>query len=360
MKINRAQFLKSSATGLTAAAACAPAISTASDVRQLRMTMSWIKDSPGTGATAARLARRIELLSGGRIKIRIFGAGEIVGALEVLDAVGKGTADLGHTASFFWQGKMRAAAFFTAVPFGLTPQEHMLWIYHNGGQQLWDELYAPFGVKPFLASNTSLGMGGWFKKPINSLADISGLKIRMPGLGGEVFRKLGANAVTIAPPEIATALHSGVVDAAEWLGPWSDLAMGFYKSAPYYYGPGFHEPNGAGEFLINADVWNSFSDELKEIIYTACMAEHSFALTQIDWANPQALKKLTEQHGTIIRQYPDDVLMAAKVAAEEVLNDLMAHDDITARIAESFRQTRDTQVEWSKVSSLPFLKARAG
>ncbi len=359
MKTERRNFLKSTSAALAASALSAPAIATASDITELRMTMSWIKNTPGTGTTAARLAQRIELLSGGRIKIKIFGAGEIVGALDVLDAVGKGTAELGHTASFFWQGKMRASAFFTAVPFGLTPQEHMLWIYHNGGQELWDELYAPFGVKPFLASNTSLGMGGWFKKPIDSLADISGLKIRMPGLGGEVFRKLGANAITIPPPEIATSLHSGLVDAAEWLGPWSDLAMGFYKSAPYYYGPGFHEPNGAGEFLINADVWNSFSDELKQIVYTACMAEHSYSLTKIDWANPIALKQLTAEHGTIIRQYPEDVLKAAKVAAEQVLDDLMAHDDITARITESYRHTRDTQIEWSKVSSLPFLKARA-
>ena len=169
-----------------------------------------------------------------------------------------------------------------------------MWIYHGRGQQLWDELYAPFNVKPFLASNTSIGMGGWFKKEINSLEDLLGLKYRIPGLGGEVLRRLGAIPVTLAPPEIAPALHSGVVDGAEWLGPWSDLAMGFYQSAPYYYGPGFHEPNGSAEFLINLELWNSLPEDLQQIIETACLAEHAYALTEVDWWNPPALAQANE------------------------------------------------------------------
>ena len=326
---------------------------------ELKMTTSWVKNSPGTGATAARLAKRIENLSNGRFKIRIFAANELVSPLAVLDAVGNGTADLGHTASFFWQGKMRASAFFTAVPFGLTPQEHTVWIYHNGGQELWDELYLPFGAKPFLASNTSIGMGGWFRKEIKSIADIKGLKYRMPGLGGEVMRRLGANAVTIPPPEIAQALHSGTIDAAEWLGPWSDLAMGFYKTTPYYYGPGFHEPNGAGEFLVNRKLWENLSADDQEIFSTACMAEHAYALAEIDRANPLALNELVGKHSVQVRQFPNDVLTAAKIATEDVLDELAALDDITGRIASSFRQTRDSQISWSNISSLPFLKARA-
>ncbi len=354
--MKRRNFLKATGVGASALA-LTPAY--ASDQLKLSMTMSWIKNSPGTGATAARLAKRIEQLSGGKIKIKIYGAGELVSAFEVLDAVGSGTADMGHTASFFWQGKMRASAMFTAVPFGLIPQEHMVWIYHNGGQALWDELYAPFGVKPFLASNTGIGMGGWFRKEIHSLEDLKGLKYRMPGLGGEVFRRLGALTVNIPPPDIATSLHSGVVDAAEWLGPWSDLAMGFYKSTPYYYAPGFHEPNGAAEFLVNRDLWDSLPEDVQNIIEIACLAEHSFALTEIDWANPPALKKLVEEHGVQVRQFPDDVLTAAQQVSEDVLDDLASIDDITARIVASFRQTKNTQIEWSKISRLPFLRARA-
>ncbi len=354
--MKRRNFLKTAGAGVSSLA-IAPTL--ASDVLELRMTMSWIKNSPGTGATAARLARRIELLSGGKIKIRIFGANELVSPFEVLDAVGSGAADLGHSAAFFWQGKMRASAFFTAVPFGLTPQEHMVWIYHSGGQALWDELYRPFGVKPFLASNTSIGMGGWFRKQINSLEDLQGLKYRMPGLGGEVFRRLGAVAVNIPPPEIATSLHSGVVDAAEWLGPWSDLAMGFYKTTPYYYGPGFHEPNGAAEFLVNRKTWESLSSDLQQVIETACIAEHAYSLTEIDQANPNALAELVGKHGVKIRQFPDDVLAAAKDATDTVLDEVAQVDEITAKVVASFRQTKQTQIEWSRISSLPFLKARA-
>ncbi len=354
--MKRRNFLKVAGAGVPSLA-LTPVM--ASDTLELRMTLSWIKNSPGTGATAARLARRIEQLSGGRVKIKIFGANELVSPLEVLDAVGGGTADLGHTAAFFWQGKMRASAFFTAVPFGLTPQEHMVWIYHAGGQALWDELYQPFGVKPLLASNTSIGMGGWFKQEIHSLEDLQGLKYRMPGLGGEVLRRLGAVAVNIPPPDIATSLHSGVVDAAEWLGPWSDLAMGFYKSTPYYYAPGFHEPNGAAEFLINRNLWDSLPSDIQQVIETACMAEHAYSLTEIDWANPSALARLVDDHGVQVRQFPDDVLQAARETTVEVLDELAAIDELSAKIVASFRHTKHTQIEWSKISSLPFLRARA-
>ncbi len=345
---------------MATASLAAPALALAAERIDLRMTTSWIKNSPGTGATAARLARRIESLSDHKVKIKLFSAGELVSAFEVLDAVGGSAADLGHSASFFWQGKMRAAAFFTAAPFGLTAAEHMVWIYHNGGQALWDELYRPFNAKPLLASNTSIGMGGWFKQEIHSLDDIAGLKFRMPGLGGEVMRKLGAVPVTIPPAEIATSLHSGVVDAAEWLGPWSDLSMGLYKRAPYYYGPGFHEPNGAGELIINADLWAQLPDNIRQIIETACMAEHAYSLAEIDWTNPQALEALLTRHGAQYRPYPQDVLQAARMAAESVLDEMESHDDITRRITRSFRNTRDAQIAWSNVSKLPFLSARAG
>ncbi len=355
--MKRRHFLTAAGTG---ASALAFAPVNATDHLELRMTMSWIKNSPGTGATAARLAHRIEQLSGGRIKIAIFGANELVSPFEVLDAVGSGAADLGHTASFFWQGKMRASAFFTAIPFGLTPLEHMVWIYHNGGQMLWDQLYKPFRVKPFLASNTSIGMGGWFKHEIRSLDDLQGLKYRIPGFGGEVFRRLGANAINVPPPEIATSLHTGMIDAAEWLGPWSDLAMGFHKSAPYYYGPGFHEPNGAAEFLVNLNLWEQFSPETRMVIDTACMAEHAYALTEIDWANPIALAKLVEEHGVQVRQFPDEVLAAAKLIIEEILDELARSDDLTNAIVASFRQTKNSQIAWSQVSKLPFLEARGG
>lgn len=354
--MKRRKFLKAAAAGAAASAAAPAALSQQSI--QLRMILSWIKGSPGTGAAAERLARRIESLSGGQITIKVFSVGEVVGAFDVFDAVGAGTADLGHTASFFWQGKIPASALYTAAPFGLTALEHMSWIYHDGGGELWDELYQPFGVKPLLASNTSIGMGGWFKKEINSIEDIVGLKYRMPGLGGEVMRRLGAVPISIAPPEISNSLQSGVVDAAEWLGPWADLAKGLYQSAPYYYGPGFHEPNGAAELLVNRDVWNNLSDELKQVIETACIAEHAYSLSEIESANPVALNKLVSEHKVRLRRFPDDVLSAARLAADDVFEALAETDGITARITQSYVAARNRSAQWSASSSLPFLQAR--
>lgn len=355
--MKRRMFLSTAGAGAVAATIMPEPIE-ATEPHEMRMVTSWLKNSPGTGATAERLARRIETLSQGRIQVKLFSAGELVGPFEVLDFVNRGSADFGHSASFFWQGKMPASAIFTAVPFGLTAVEHMAWIYHGGGQELWDELYAPFNVKPFLPSNTGIGMGGWFKKEIKSLDDIQGLKYRMPGLGGEVMRKLGAVPVSLPPADIAPSLQSNVVDAAEWLGPWSDLAMGFYKSARYYYGPGFHEPQGAAEFIVNLDRWQSLPEDLQQVVETACMAEHAYALTEVSYWNPAALKSLQEEHGVKVEIFPPDVLQAASRAANEVLQDLSQTDDITARIVNSYLDAKRDFAGWSKYSSSAFLNAR--
>src|SRR5688572_342087 len=215
---------------LVRAAVLAPAIAAPSlaraQSRRWRMVTSWPKRLPGPGLSAERIAERIAALSGGRLQISVSAAGEVVPAFEVLDAVGGGVAEIGHTAAFFWQGKMPAANFFTTVPFGLTPNEHVAWVEAGGGQALWDELYRPFGVKPFMGGNTGVCMGGWFRREIKSLADLKGLKLRSLGLGGEVFRRLGATSVSIPPGEIFPALQSGVVDGAEFTTPASDIALG--------------------------------------------------------------------------------------------------------------------------------------
>ena len=202
--------------------------------------------------SAERIAERIRALSGGKLEIVVHAAGEVVPAFEVFDAVGNGVAEMGHTAAFYWQGKMPAAAFFTTVPFGLTPDEHVAWIEAGGGQALWDELYAPFGVKPFMGGNTGVCMGGWFRREIGSRDDVRGLKIRSLGLGGEVYRRLGATPQTTPPAEILTSMQSGVIDGVEFVGPGSDIALGLYRVAPLYYYPGFNKPNGTGECIRRA------------------------------------------------------------------------------------------------------------
>ena len=243
--------------GAAAAGAVAmPSVARAQTVRW-RMVTSWPKRLPGPGMSAERVAERIATLSGGRIQITVHAAGEIVPALETLDAVSSGTAEMAHTAAFYWQGKQPASAFFTTVPFGMTPAEHTGWIDAGGGQALWDELYKPFGLKPFMAGNTGVCMGGWFRNEIADASALKGMKIRSLGLGGEIYRRLGAVPLTTSPGEIITGLQSGLVDGAEFVGPGSDIALGLYRLAPNYYGPGFNKPNGTGECIVALKVWDA-------------------------------------------------------------------------------------------------------
>ena len=283
-RITRRTLTRSGVLGVAGAIAApaivAPALAQNGKLRW-RMVTSWPKRLPGPGMSAERLAERIAALSGGRLEIAVSAAGEVVPAFGVLDAVGSGVAEMGHSAAFYWQGKEPAAAFFTTVPFGLLPNEHVAWIDAGGGQALWEELYAPFGVKPFMAGNTGVCMGGWFRREIKSRDDVRGLKIRSLGLGGEVYRRLGAIPQTTAPAEILIALQSGVIDGAEFVGPGSDIALGLYRYAPFYYGPGFNKPNGTGECIVNLKVWQALDAELQAIVTNACAAEASYALAEM-------------------------------------------------------------------------------
>lgn len=350
--------------GLLAAALAsplaAPAIARAETPVRWRMVTSWPRNLPGPGVTAQRLADRIAAMSGGRLEVQLYAAGELVPALEVLDAVQGGTAEMGHTASFFWAGKMKAAQFFTTVPFGLLPVEHVAWVEHGGGQALWDELYAPFGVKPFMAGNTGTSMGGWFRKEVSGVADLKGLRWRMPGLGGEMIRALGAVPSLVPPPEIITALQSGTIDATEFLGPWSDLAAGFYKAAPYYYWPGLHEPNGTGEAIVAVTAWAALPADLQAVVANACRAEAAYALAEAEWQDQAALEVLVAQHGVQLRRFPEDLQRAARTVAEDVLAAFEAMGGIEQRIYRSFRAMQERAVKWSRISSQAFLEARNG
>src|SRR5438128_1724598 len=303
-KLSRRNLVRAAAF---AGALAAPSIARA-QTRRWRMVTSWPKRLPGPGLSAERIAERIALLSGGRLAITVHAAGELTPAFEVLDAVGGGVAELGHTASFYWQGKMPAAAYFTTVPFGLTPQEHVAWVEAGGGQALWDELYRPFNVKPFMGGNTGVCMGGWFRHEVKGLDDVRGLKIRSLGLGGEVYRRLGATPQTTPPGEILTSLQSGVLDAAEFVGPGTDIALGLYRVAPNYYGPGFNKPNGTGECIVSLKAWEALDADLKAIITHACATEASFALSEMERLNAEALAALIERHNVQLRGFPGEVV----------------------------------------------------
>jgi TRAP-type mannitol/chloroaromatic compound transport system substrate-binding protein len=347
------------AATLGTAALAAPSVARA-QTKRWRMVTSWPKRLPGPGLSAERVAERIAALSGGGLQISVSAAGEVVPAFEVLDAVGGGVAEIGHTASFFWQGKQPAANFFTTVPFGLTPNEHVAWVEAGGGQALWDELYRPFGVKPFMGGNTGVCMGGWFRRELRSLDDVRGLKIRSLGLGGEVYRRLGATPQTTPPGEILTSLQSGVLDAAEFVGPGTDISLGLYRVAPNYYGPGFNKPNGTGECIVSLRAWDALEPDLKAIVAHACAAEAGFALSEMERLNAEALAALTERHNVTLRSFPGEVVTAARKVAVEVLGDLAARSDMARKVHDSYVAFRERTGPWSRVSIRAVLEAREG
>ncbi|MGA3308584.1 MAG: TRAP transporter substrate-binding protein [Xanthobacteraceae bacterium] len=357
-KLTRRAFSRGGALGLIGAVA-APALARA-ETRRWRMVTSWPKRLPGPGMSAERIAARIGALSGRRLEITVSAAGEIVPAFEVLDAVGTGVAEMGHTAAFYWQGKEPAASFFTTVPFGLTPNEHVAWIDAGGGQALWDELYAPFGVKPFMGGNTGVSMGGWFRRELKSRDDVRGLKVRALGLGGEVYRRLGAIAQTTSPGEILIALQSGVIDGAEFVGPGSDIALGLYRFAPFYYGPGFNKPNGTGECIVALKAWATLDAELKAMVTNACAAEASFALAEMERLNIEALLTLTTRDNVQPRTFPSDLVAAARAQASDVLGELAGRSERARKVHDSYMAFRARISAWSRISLQAVLEAREG
>ncbi|WP_413203516.1 TRAP transporter substrate-binding protein [Rhodospirillum sp. A1_3_36] len=360
--MKRRDFLTgAAATGAVAAAATASSFPTpaiAQDVRELKMVTTWPKNFPGLGTSAERVAQRITKMTNGRLTVKVFAAGELVPAFEAFDAVSSGTAEMYHGAEYYWQGKSKAFNFFAAVPFGLTSTEMSAWIHHAGGQQLWDELSAGFKIKPFLVSNTGVQMGGWFNKEINSLEDYKGLKIRMPGLGGEVLRRMGAAAVSLPGGEIFPALQSGAIDATEWVGPWNDLAFGFYKVAKYYYYPGFHEPGTSLSCGVNMDLWNSLSDEDKAIVEAACTAENDYGLAEFNAHNGDALKTLIDDHGVQLRKFSNDIMAEIGKISGEVVREVGTENAATGKILENFIAFRDKAVGWGKIADQAYLNAR--
>lgn len=315
------------------------------------MVTSWPPNFPGHGVSASRLARRLEELSGGRLSVEVFAAGELVPAFEVLDAVSRGAIQLGHSAPIYWRGKIPAAQLFGSVPFGMTPDVLNAWLFHGGGLELWREAYAPLNVIPFPAGNTGPQMGGWFNREINSLADLKGLKMRIPGLGGEVMQRAGALPVTLPGAEIFTALQTGAIDATEWVGPYNDMAFGLHQAARYYYYPGWQEPSGLLELLVSKAAYETLSPTLQYIVETACIAENSFLLAEFNTRNHQALQTLIEEHQVELRRFPDDVLAALQRHSVDVMDELAAENPMVARVYASYRSFSEKIGPWLEIST---------
>jgi TRAP-type mannitol/chloroaromatic compound transport system substrate-binding protein len=359
--MKRRQLLKAALGGAVTAAAAgsgaAPAL--AQGRRELSMVTTWPRNFPGLGTSAERLARRITAASDGTLEVRIFGAGEKLAPFDSFAAVSRGEVDMYHAHEHYWVGQSPAFAFFAAVPFGLTATEMNAWIYWHGGQALWDELGAGHNIKPLLAGNTGAQMGGWFGREIAGLEDLNGLRFRIPGLGGEVLRRLGAEAVNLPGGEIFPALQSGKIDGTEWLGPWNDLAFGFHRVVRNYYYPGFHEPGTALALGLNKKLWDGLGESQRQIISHACAAENAITLAEFDTMNAAALEILTYRHGVQLRRLPNEVLRAMGRTSGEVVAEFGAGDPLSKRIYRSFIKARKAAIGWSKYGQRSFNEARA-
>ena len=361
--MQRRRFLTNSLKTLGAGAAgiaAAPFVSTASAQETITwdMVTSWPQNFPALGTGANDFARRVEELSGGRMRVRVHGAGELVPALEVFDAVAAGTAEMGHSAAYYWRGKVAASQFFTAVPFGMNTTETNAWLYHGGGQELWDEIYAKHNLKPFAVGNTGTQMAGWFKQEIHSLDDMQGIRLRLPGLAGEAMNRIGVTTVNMPASEIFTSLQTGVLDAADWVGPYNDMALGLYQVADYYYTSVWNEPSAVLEGTINLDAWNALPDDLKAVVREAAKASNLAMISEFAYRNAQALDTLVDEHGVQLRTFPEDVMTALYEASMEVVQAQVDSDPDSARVYESYQAFQQLVRPFSDIGEFSYLKGR--
>jgi TRAP-type mannitol/chloroaromatic compound transport system substrate-binding protein len=361
--MKRRQFI-GGLTGAAAVSACQPASdagsgATASTERfEFKLVTTWPPNFPGLGTGVNTLVRYIESMSAGRIRIRVYAANELIPALEVFDAVSRGTAEMGHGAAYYWRGQSEAAQFFCSIPFGMNAHEMNGWLYYGGGLDLWRETYEPFDLMPFPAGNTGVQMGGWFNKRIDSIGDLKGLKMRIPGIGGEALRLAGGTPVTLPGSEIFTALQTGSIDATEWVGPYNDRAMGLHQAARYYYYPGWQEPGPTLECIINKSVWDTLPDDLKSIVEVACQATTLDMTSEYMARNATALEALEADPDVEILPFPDEVLANLKSLTHDVLVDLADRDERVARVWRSYRAFLEASEPWQRISEQAYLNTR--
>jgi TRAP-type mannitol/chloroaromatic compound transport system substrate-binding protein len=357
--LNRRSFIKTTGAvaGATAASTlAAPAI--AQTRTKMAIVSTWPRDFPGLGISAQRLAKRIPELTDGRIDVTYFAAGEKVGAFDSFDEVASGNSQAYIAADYYWKGKHAGWAYFTAVPFGLTYTEIDAWIKYAGGQAVWDELGDEFGIKPWACGNTGVQMGGWFNKEIESADDLKGLKMRIPGLGGDVMAKLGASPVSLPGGQIYENLVSGAIDATEWVGPYNDYFMKFYEAAQFYYYPGMHEPGSQLTLGINKSFWGKLSKTDQALIEAACNEENARQMAETNANNGTYLTRLIKNHGIKLRKFNDEIYDSFGEAAVEVFEEARQHSPLAAKIHDSFAAARDDIGRWSGFSDAAFVNQR--
>ena len=337
---------------------CSNEAATSVETFEWSCVTSWPPKFPGLGMAPENVASRVEAASNGRLKIKIYGAGELVPAFEVFDAVSRGTVEMGHGAAYYHKGKVDAAQFFTAIPFGMTNAELNGWLYYGGGLELYRELYDPFNLVPFPTGNTGVQMGGWFNKEINSIDDLKGLKMRIPGLGGEVLRRAGGTPVTLPGAEIFTALQTGAIDATEWVGPYNDSSFGLHKAAKYYYYPGWQEPGPGLETIINKAAWESLPPDLQAILETTCQAITTDMAAEYTHGNAMSLAQLQADPNIELRPFPQEVTRLLKTITQEVVAELMASDPASAKIGKAYFEFLEKASALSAISEGAYFATR--
>ena len=335
----------------------APAI--AQGVRQLKMVTDWPEGTPGLHSSAVHFAQTIDIATGGRIKIEVFPAGALVRPFETFDAVSAGVAEMYHSIDYYFEKKSPAFNFFSAVPFGFTADELFAWVQYGGGQELWDTLSGQFNIKPLLCLNSTTQMGGWFTREITSPEDFKGLRYRMPGLGAEVLRRLGAIVITLPGGEIVPALKSGAIDASEWVGPWLDMAMGLHQAAKYYYYPGFHEPGTGIALGINKRVWESLDVSDRRVFETVAACEYALSVGEYSANNALWLRKLRDEGTVSILKFDDSVLKAFLAVSKDVVAETGSADELSRRIYASYQQFRTSIMDWTDISERAYLNSRS-
>lgn len=353
--LNYAAIGVTSATTVTACAnASGPAVqaNTLPNVRW-KMATSWPISLDTIYGGAKTLCDRIKEITGGRFTIEPFAAGDLVPPLQVLDSVQAGNVETGHTAGYYYVGKNPALGFATSMPFGLTAQQQNAWLYQGGGLEIIQKLYADFGVINFPAGNTGTQMGGWFKRQINTVADMKGLKMRIPGVGGEVMNRLGVNVQVLPGGEIYLALERGAIDAAEWVGPYDDEKLGLQKAAKFYYYPGWWEPGPTLDVIVNRAQWDRLPKEYQEAFKTAAYEANTTMLAQYESRNGEALKRLVAG-GTQLTAYSKEILTAAQKASFELFEEKATQNPTFKEVYEPWKKFREQIYQWDKLNELSF------
>jgi TRAP-type mannitol/chloroaromatic compound transport system substrate-binding protein len=346
-------------TAAVGAATGLPAPAIAQGIKELKLVTGWSPEKmTRLQNSAERLAQSITTLSQERLRVNVYPADTLVHAFEVFDAVGAGVADMYHASDYYFGSKSPALYFFCAVPYGLTADEVCSWIEFGGGQAMWDEVDAQFNIKPLMTLNTGVQMGGWFNKEINHLEDYKGLRYRMPELGAEVMRRMGATVVTTPGSDIVDALKSGAIDASEWVGPWMDMELGLDKAVDYYYYPGFHEPGSNNTLGVNKTLWNGLTPWERALIETAARAEVTRSLAQFNAENVKALKQLRADERIKIRRFNDELIKTFGRLSKEVLADTAAKDPLTRKVYDSYMAFRSGVMDWGELSETGYRDTR--